>query len=190
MSLSFDRPNKLAVVPIPDTEITVQEVYDECRDYEDRSGTSMAFDDLVDAEGKTDLGTGSFIVVTLFMVNSWRIAFADRAGPSLVVCQVSGGNTLGRVGNKGSAVQHPIAPTLFTHATIDQASTGLIQAQATADLLSIKQIMFNRLETDPVTGVMTLYEDDAVTVLKTWDIWEDIAQIQRYRSQGMERRDA
>jgi hypothetical protein len=54
----------------------------------------------------------------------------------------------------------------------------------------IRRILDNRLHTDPATGIMTLYGDDGVTPLRQWNIWEDIAAAQAYRSQGTERRDA
>ena len=59
-----------------------------------------------------------------------------------------------------------------------------------ADLALIRRILDNRLHTDPATGIMTLYGDDGVTPLRQWNIWEDIAAAQAYRSQGTERRDA
>ena len=52
----------------------------------------------------------------------------------------------------------------------------------------IEKILRNRLETDPVTGVMTLYDDDNVTPLISGTIFEDIAQAQAYRGQGIDRR--
>jgi hypothetical protein len=139
MILAFDRPNKLVIVPDTETEVTVQEIYDQCRDYEDRPD-SLAFLELVDAEGKTNLGGGEFIVVTLFMINGWRLKFDDRLGMPDTVCRVSGGNILGRVGNKDSAAQHPIAPSDYTFPIIYQATTGLIltDTAATAALTSLE----------------------------------------------------
>ena len=53
----------------------------------------------------------------------------------------------------------------------------------------ISKILTNRTETDPVTGIMTVYDDDDVTPLFTATIFEDIAATQQYRSQGIDRRD-
>ena len=58
-----------------------------------------------------------------------------------------------------------------------------------ADLALMRKILDNRLHTDPATGKMTLYDDDGTTPIREWDIFEDIAGTQPYRSQGTERRD-
>lgn len=63
-------------------------------------------------------------------------------------------------------------------------------ASAAADLSLIRMILDNRLQTDPSTGKMTLYDDDGLTPIREWNIWEDILQAQAYQSQGSERRDA
>lgn len=60
---------------------------------------------------------------------------------------------------------------------------------AVADLALMRKILDNRLHTDPVTGKMTLYDDDGVTPIREWDIFEDVAGGQPYRGQGSERRD-
>ena len=57
-----------------------------------------------------------------------------------------------------------------------------------AQLQIMSKIMRNRMETNPVTGVMTVYDDDDVTVLLTGNIFEDVLAAQIYRGRGMERR--
>jgi hypothetical protein len=53
----------------------------------------------------------------------------------------------------------------------------------------IEKIQRNRLETDPDTGVLTIYDDDSVTPLVTANIFEDVAASQAYQGQGVQRRD-
>lgn len=62
-------------------------------------------------------------------------------------------------------------------------------ASAAADQALIRKLLTNKLVTNPTTGIMTIYDDDGITVLRQWDIWEDLAESQRYRSQGLEVRD-
>ena len=50
------------------------------------------------------------------------------------------------------------------------------------------KIMRNRMETDPATGIMTVYDDDDTTVLLTGNIYEDVLAAQLYRGRGIERR--
>ena len=52
----------------------------------------------------------------------------------------------------------------------------------------IEKISRNRLETDPATGILTLYDDDNSTVILTGPLFEDVAAAQDYRGQGAERR--
>ncbi len=69
-------------------------------------------------------------------------------------------------------------------------SAGLIVTTIeSVDAALIRKILDNALDTDPTTGKMVLYDDDGVTPIREWDIYEDIAKTQPYRSQGTERRD-
>jgi hypothetical protein len=51
-----------------------------------------------------------------------------------------------------------------------------------------RKLLQNRTETDPDTGIMTVYDDDDSTVLFQGDLFEDVAAAQRYRGQGADRR--
>ncbi len=54
--------------------------------------------------------------------------------------------------------------------------------------LTIK-LLRNRRETNPSTGVQTLYDDDGTTPLLTGNIWEDIAGTQAYQGTGIDRQE-
>lgn len=54
-------------------------------------------------------------------------------------------------------------------------------------LETVRKFFTNRMETNPSTGVLTLYDDDN-TALYTGNIYEDVLATQLYRSQGLERR--
>ncbi len=134
-------------------------------------------DTAVDTTGKTWTinGTASVIVDTV-----------------ITECQVSAGNIIAYTGELGVGPQIPVAPSAFVFASFAAATTGAIVTSSAfdANVNLMRQILDNRLETDPVAGVMTLYDDDGITPIRTWNIWEDILQVQAYRSRGMERRDA
>ena len=55
-------------------------------------------------------------------------------------------------------------------------------------LAIMRKIMRNRMETNPTTGEMTIYDDDGVTPLLRGNIYEDVLAAQAYRGRGMERR--
>jgi hypothetical protein len=61
---------------------------------------------------------------------------------------------------------------------------GLVQG---TDTSLTRKILVNRLETDPVSGVLTIYDDDN-TPLGTAQLFEDVSGSQTYRGSGAERR--
>jgi hypothetical protein len=73
------------------------------------------------------------------------------------------------------------------------AETTLSSIDATVTLMdgtvtTLRKLMQNRMETNPTTGVMTIYDDDDITPLLTSNIYEDVLAAQLYRGRGMERR--
>lgn len=169
---------------------------------------------IVDAEGKTDMGSGKFAVIFLFFINGWRLAFEARPGPSTVICEIGDGNTFGRLGDKTSTAQHPIAPTDYVYAIVYQATTGANVETATsgltaeesqalldidtnvdsltttvATLLEAQNLTNEQMEaehiTDPVTGKLVLRN---WTTVERWeaDAWEDAAMTIPYKGEGLE----
>jgi hypothetical protein len=65
-------------------------------------------------------------------------------------------------------------------------TNGLVEAE---DVRTSRQIQTNRMETDPVGGTITIYDDADTGVLVQGNLFEDIAGSQAYRGQGAERRD-
>jgi hypothetical protein len=65
-------------------------------------------------------------------------------------------------------------------------TNGLVEAE---DVRTSRQIQTNRMETDPVGGTITVYDDADTGVLVQGNLFEDIAGSQAYRGQGAERRD-
>ena len=57
------------------------------------------------------------------------------------------------------------------------------------ELQTLRKLMQNKMVTDPITGIMTIYEDDSATVLLRGNIFEDVLAAQIYRGRGIERRD-
>jgi len=72
--------------------------------------------------------------------------------------------------------------------TLETGVSGLLPAEA-ENIDDLRKAAFNRVHTDPLTGVMTIYDDDDVAVLKSGQIYEDASGTQAYRGQGLERRD-
>lgn len=122
-TLTLDIPDRLLHVDALSDTISVQEIVDQSRDFEDLP-EMMAQPHILNAEGKTPLAGGSLTVITATLVNGWRLKFADRAGPTVELVTVTGGNLVGQ--DALGAEQFPIAPAAFTSATIAQATTGAL----------------------------------------------------------------
>ena len=70
-------------------------------------------------------------------------------------------------------------------------TSGLTAEESTqlASIDTLRKLMQNRMETDPTTGVLTIYDDDDITPFLTGSIYEDVLASQIYRGRGIERRD-
>jgi len=67
-------------------------------------------------------------------------------------------------------------------------SESTMLSNADAQLGNLRKLMQNRMETNPTTGLMTIYDDDDTTVLFSGNIYEDVAASTLYRGRGIERR--
>jgi hypothetical protein len=73
-------------------------------------------------------------------------------------------------------------------ATVDV--TGVIADGVTTEKAAIiEKILRNKTVTDPTTGIMTIYDDNDVTVLFQTTVYENVAGSQTYRGQGADRKD-
>lgn len=91
----------------------------------------------------------------------------------------------------GAGAQDLFGPTQGAEATqsdSEPAGGGLTAYQA-AQLERIEKLLRNRRETDPVTGLQTIYDDDGVTPLWQGAVWENVAGTIPYRGNGIDRQD-
>lgn len=86
--------------------------------------------------------------------------------------------------NSGPGASVDISGTTF-------GTSGLTATESTqlASIDTLRKLMQNRMETDPTTGVMTIYDDDDVAIFLSGNIYEDVLASQIYRGRGIERRD-
>ena len=122
-TLSFDIPNRIAEVAAPDSTITIQEIYDQFRDFEDEMDV-LFLPTTIQAGGKDPLPGGAQTVITCTLLDGWRIRFEARGGPTTEQMTITGGNLVGQDALGGE--QFPVAPSAFTHVTIAQATTGAL----------------------------------------------------------------
>lgn len=120
-TLEFDRINKNIIVKTPDTEVTVQELVNAIRDFEDEP-INLDLKTLATTTGKQDLGGGVFVGITLELINDWRVKFEDRAGPSYISCRVKNGNLIA----KNAYGDNPINPSAYTQVTVESSTSSSI----------------------------------------------------------------
>lgn len=126
-SLTFLKNEKIIQVDSPQTSLDIQDLLNQIRLYEEKL-INLDYGTIANAYGKQALGGGSFIGITMELINDWRIAFEARPGPETVICSVSGGNivAINQYNN------NPIYPTAFTQITISQSSSPTL-IQSTSD---------------------------------------------------------
>lgn len=96
VSFIFDITNKLLIVESPFTQVTIQQIVDVVREWQDEL-IEEQIEDFINPSGKQELGTGSgvYVGITLQFRYGWRIKFQDRAGPLWSDCYITGGNIVG-----------------------------------------------------------------------------------------------
>lgn len=120
---------------------------------------------------------------------------------NVVQCRAGAGN-ITAVDDLQVAIS-AIQPTPFTQVIIELASGSTIVESGVSGLTptesaqlsliastttTLRKLMQNRMETNPTTGIMTIYDDDDITPILTANIYENVTALQLYRGRGMERR--
>ena len=139
-TLTFFKNERVIQVDNPQTSVTCQDLLNQIRLYEENLN-NLDYPLIANAYGKQALGGGSYIGITLELVNDWRIAFEARSGPDTIACTVSGGNLVA-INQYGD---NPIKPTAFTQVNIAQSSSPtIIQADTNYGMLYMLESMRGR----------------------------------------------
>lgn len=139
-TLTFFKYLRVIQVDSPQTTVTIQDLLNQTRAYEENLN-NLDYGHIANAYGKQALGGGSFIGITLELINDWRIAFEARSGPDTISCTISGGNIVAI--NQYS--NNPVKPTAFTQVNIAQSSSPtIIEADANYGMLYMLESMRGR----------------------------------------------
>ena len=135
MALIFDKSLKVITVEKPQRELTIQDLHDEIRLFEEKN-QNLEVAQIINASGKQDLGGGVQVGITLELINDWRLAFEERTDQEVidegfpaggvVLCTVSGGNLVAT----NSFNNNPIYPTENVQVIISQSSSATIATPA------------------------------------------------------------
>lgn len=134
MAIIFDKTNKIILIEKTQSKVTIQELINAIRDFEDNwLGIDEA--SLANAYGKQDLGGGAKVGITLELINNWRIQFEDRT--EWTTCYIKGGNLVA-INNYDN---NPIKPSAYVNTIIAQSSAPtiaepVISEQDKADIIS------------------------------------------------------
>ena len=93
MGISMDASTKIVSITSPTTSVTVQELVNAIRDWEDEQ-ENMAYAHVIDAIGKDDLGGGMTTGITMTLSSLWQVQFWNGVTRGTL----KGGNVVGGVG--------------------------------------------------------------------------------------------
>lgn len=154
--------------------------------------------------GGDPVGGGIYSPLYYFLLNGWRVRPMESDHDLVITGNlvVEGGGTpvvrtLGPYQVNTAYVVPERAQGISTSGTpaptaSDVAAAVWSHANAVTlqdRVLICAKILRNKTITDPVTGVMTVYDDDGTTVLFTAQMYEGAVVGQTYRGQGAERRE-
>src|SRR3990172_5524973 len=122
-TISFLKYDRVILVenPVEGTEVTCQELINAIRDYEDEL-SFMDYGHIANAYGKQPLGGGSFVGITLELINNWRIQFESPGAPPTITVYVRGGNLVAT----NDYANNPIKASDYVTVIIAQSSSPTI----------------------------------------------------------------
>lgn len=130
---TFDAVTQIGEVADTETAITVQQVVNAFREWESAHPEEAQ---LLETEGKGDLGAGLYTGILCRLINDWRLRFESRAGPGWVNCSVLAGDLIA----DNAYADDPIAPAAFVNVTRAMAtSAALLDVGITVDLERIEK---------------------------------------------------
>jgi len=147
MGLLFDEINQIITVESPDTEITMQNLINGVRDYEDNV-EGMDIPKIANASGKEALGGGTLVGITVTLID-WKLKFEDRAGPDYIICNATGGNLVTYDTGTSSYI-NPIEPATYVTVVITASSSATLQ-----ELSTLQYSSFSGGVTVDVTSIYT-----------------------------------
>jgi len=149
ISIDWVSSPRLLTVAAPSTEVTVQDIVDTCRYFEDTS-PGENYEYLIDAAGKEPLGGVTYVGITATF-NNCQIAFEARPGPNWILCTILGGNLVA-VDENGAELD-PRYPTAFVSVDRTASSSATLQEQDALNYSSYQNAVWVDVNSG-LTGVL------------------------------------
>jgi hypothetical protein len=201
MAITVDWITKVVSVPQADITFISGTLYELDTDWFrlqlkaiEASEEGIPFDD-IHLHNTEVIVAGTTFFRTIEIINGYSIEFTPDAQWSV---RLAGSNNNIFDVENGILVQNQVQVIAQNSAggqVIETGVSGLTSLESAqldgidTTLTTLRKLQMNRLETDPVTGVLTVYDDDDTTPLLTGNIYEDVLAAQLYRGRGSERRD-
>jgi len=182
--VTFDGDNLLVDLPSGVTNLDAQEdFYETWKTYlltrKADGSSNLVYPQVFRPIAGDDIVTGILQYAGMFFFRNdlgWRLRLPDED------------ITVTLTGN--FALQDPSIPFFTPRAGRTGAILGLAGfVTASSQMLELNRVMKNKMTTNPLTGILTIRNDDDTADLLTAPIYEDVAGTQPYRGQGIERRD-
>jgi hypothetical protein len=195
MAISIDWGTKVITVSQSDTDIltlvsgTLYEMdtlafQQELKGLED-SEDGMAFPDTHEQALENTI-SGVTYDRAINIINGYSLTFSPNSQWTVLMDGASNNNFHDVGAGILNQNQVQVIPQNSAGNTVTDSSG--ITPQMESDVADLRKAAFNRVHTDPGTGIMTIYDDDDSTPLKSGNIYEDTSGTQAYRGQGLERR--
>ena len=161
----------------PSQDVTVQSLINSIATAE-ATEQGILYDQIADREGKTDLGGGVTVGITVELLGNWQLKWPTGN----YVAKVTEGNLVGGPSGDPIAYSAGVQQLVIQSAAATIVTTGgsALTAAEAARLERIEQFLRNRQETNPSTGKMNVYNDGGSAVLFEADIYEDVAGANAY----------
>lgn len=134
---------------------------------------------------------------TVEIINGYTVTFEDVGSPYTVRCAGANHNigdvkTINQVslliGNSAGLIVR-VSGSGVTAQDKEDIVNGVWSADEAAVIAILQKLLRNAQHTNPVTGLMTVFDDDSQTPLFEAPVYEDVAGTIPYRGQGANRRD-
>ena len=147
ISINWAVSPRIITVASPSTEVSIQDLVDTLRQLEDDLNN---LDDkkILDAAGKTQIGTGKYTSITAVLRNA-LLAFAARTGPSWVLCMVTGGNLVAKDAN-GVILPSAMQPTAYVYPIVALSTDGSLLAGSGATPAEVADAVWDEPAADHV----------------------------------------
>lgn len=191
MAIVFDGPSRVITITTPGTISAAIDLYSAWK-YWALTGDNAKYAPAFQTLGGDPLSDTDSIAPYFFIRNDlgWRVKPPEAHGEvnidgNLVPRDPSLPMFIPSIGNFTVAIRLSVSSKALV---VSSGGSGLTATQDER-IKFIEKMLRNKMITDPVTGIATLYDDDDSTVLATSQVYESTDTSQPYRGKGAQRRE-